>query len=223
MANENFCTWTDAHTFMRDCFAFSGTHLSEQRKLILLAQYLESPLELVMFSAISVAEKAMQLQPGHGADAWRDMRAARLARIDLQVAVPIGTYRADMVMEAKIDADDVEMPKVVIECDGFTFHDKTRDQAIRDRARDRYMQREGFVVARFAGDEIVEQPFACAFEVYDLVLRRVARVQRDAHPAGGWPMFKRGSQGAESGPPSLRWFDLQCVINGKPELTPEGT
>lgn len=44
---------------------------------------------------------------------------------------------------------------VVVECDGHDFHERTKEQAARDRKRDRRLQQLGYVVLRFTGSEIV--------------------------------------------------------------------
>ena len=60
---------------------------------------------------------------------------------------------------------------LVVEVDGHEFHDRTKDQAARDRRRDRDMIREGLRVVRFTGTEVVGQPEVCAAEVEVLLLR----------------------------------------------------
>lgn len=204
MKNDNFCNWADANNFMIECDVFAGGITG----LVDITQRLESPLEVVMLSAIMAAEKSLDFGADQRGDFMRLVIESRKFKFSTKAAVPIGTYRADLVVEAITDLYELNAARVVVECDGFNFHDRTRDQACRDRARDRYMQREGYVIARFAGDEIVERPFECAFDVYDLILRNALRVQRDAHPAGGWPIFTRGHDGQNNGPMSLEEFTL---------------
>ncbi len=42
----------------------------------------------------------------------------------------------------------------VIECDGHDFHERTKEQAQRDKKRDRELQAAGYKVFRFTGSEI---------------------------------------------------------------------
>jgi very-short-patch-repair endonuclease len=42
----------------------------------------------------------------------------------------------------------------VIECDGHDFHEKTKEQAQRDKQRDRDLATAGFVVMHFTGSEV---------------------------------------------------------------------
>lgn len=55
--------------------------------------------------------------------------------------------------------------KLVIECDGHEFHDKTRDQAKRDKSRDRNLLQLGYPVMRFTGSEIHANPLLYAEQV----------------------------------------------------------
>lgn len=81
---------------------------------------------------------------------------------------------------------------VVVECDGHDYHERTKEQASRDRSRDRRLQYHGHIVLRFTGAEIVRDTEACAAEVISLhnllnlgeVARVVARlVERANDPA----------------------------------------
>lgn len=55
--------------------------------------------------------------------------------------------------------------KIVVECDGHDFHERTKQQASRDRSRDRQLQTAGFTIFRFTGSELYRDPIACALEV----------------------------------------------------------
>lgn len=43
----------------------------------------------------------------------------------------------------------------MVECDGHNYHERTSEQAKRDRKRDRDLTSQGFTVVRFTGSEIV--------------------------------------------------------------------
>jgi hypothetical protein len=57
------------------------------------------------------------------------------------------------------------LSKLIVECDGHDFHERTKQQAARDRARDRVAQLEGLPILRFTGSEIWNDPPGCADEV----------------------------------------------------------
>lgn len=85
--------------------------------------------------------------------------------------VGIGPYRVDFALVAVAvshDADDPKkMPllKIAIECDGHDFHERTKEQAAHDRARDRYLQAAGLTVLRFTGSEIWRSAEGCRDEI----------------------------------------------------------
>jgi very-short-patch-repair endonuclease len=60
-----------------------------------------------------------------------------------------------------------ERQRIVIECDGHNFHERTKEQAAKDRSRDRALQQAGFRVFRFTGSEIYRDAFKCAAEVLE--------------------------------------------------------
>ncbi len=81
---------------------------------------------------------------------------------------PVLDYRADFVAGA------YQYPaggRVVIECDGHDFHERTKEQARHDRRRDRRMTAAGYRVLRFTGSEIYADAFACADEVLAQLIR----------------------------------------------------
>jgi very-short-patch-repair endonuclease len=47
--------------------------------------------------------------------------------------------------------------KICIYADGHTYHERTEEQALRDRNIDRELQNLGFIVLRFTGKEIRER------------------------------------------------------------------
>jgi very-short-patch-repair endonuclease len=59
---------------------------------------------------------------------------------------------------------------IAVECDGHDWHDLTKEQAVRDRQRDRYLQRCGYKILRFTGSELYAHPLLCALEVLQYVM-----------------------------------------------------
>lgn len=81
--------------------------------------------------------------------------------------VVVGKYRADFcVAVSRVKA----APMIaIVECDGHDFHEKTKHQAARDKARDRFMQTSGYPVLRFSGSEIWRDASSCALQVIDFL------------------------------------------------------
>lgn len=88
----------------------------------------------------------------------------------LQTQLPIEGFRADFVLTCCFGANH---HRVIVECDGHEFHERTKEQAKRDRSRDRVMTAAGHTVLRFTGSEIYADPKACAEQVAQIVTQRV--------------------------------------------------
>lgn len=202
----NLCSWRDANRFFGECAVFSGDDEIEQYRTLDLAHRLESPLEYVMLCAILAAKKRAKVTDKHGL-----MHNRQVIRI--RPAHPVGRYRADFLVTAENHGVTPAFAPVVVECDGFNYHDRTREQARYDRERDRYMLHRGLLVMRFTGEEITEAPFSCAAEVLSLAHGNVIHYDRDDPQDGEWPVFRRScAEGDDDGPPPLRLFRLQKNI-----------
>lgn len=59
--------------------------------------------------------------------------------------------------------------KLAIECDGHDYHERTKQQAKHDKERDRWLQGQGWFVARFTGSEIYKDPFEVVSKIGDIV------------------------------------------------------
>ena len=57
----------------------------------------------------------------------------------------------------------------LIECDGYEFHQKTKEQVENDNRRTRDLQLAGYEVIRFSGTEIYHRPYQCALEVKRII------------------------------------------------------
>jgi hypothetical protein len=60
---------------------------------------------------------------------------------------------------------------LIVECDGHDFHERTKEQVAKDRARDRSAVLEGIEVFRFTGSELWRDPIGCANQVIDWATR----------------------------------------------------
>lgn len=60
----------------------------------------------------------------------------------------------------------------IIECDGYEFHQKTKEQVEKDNERQRNLQEEGYEVIRFSGTEIYHKPYQCAMTIKNIILSR---------------------------------------------------
>jgi hypothetical protein len=63
--------------------------------------------------------------------------------------------------------------RLIIECDGHDFHERTKEQAAKDRSRDRAATIAGIDVLRFTGSEIWRDPWECAGQIITWANRAV--------------------------------------------------
>jgi very-short-patch-repair endonuclease len=61
------------------------------------------------------------------------------------------------------------VPIVVLECDGHQFHERTVQQASKDRKRDRDFLKYGIPILRFTGTDIVRQSAELAEEIAEFI------------------------------------------------------
>lgn len=80
---------------------------------------------------------------------------------------PISKYKIDFGVFGSLYRG--KTARVLVECDGHDFHEKTKEQAQKDKSRDRDLQSKGFSVLRFTGSEIFKNPAACAREVLTFI------------------------------------------------------
>ena len=101
-----------------------------------------------------------------------------MLRIELQAQ--LGDHRVDFLLTLEGSNRDsngrlqTASRRMVVECDGHDFHERTKPQAKRDRGRDRLLQSFGFLIFRYTGQEIWEDVFACATQALDALSEPVA-------------------------------------------------
>ena len=115
-------------------------------------------------SRVSCFEPRRPCDDEHEIGIWPGWQVALLAQL------PIDRYRVDFALSSSAAGDhrdDSPLPWiVVVECDGHEFHDRTKEQARRDKSRDRFLTAFGAKVMRFTGAEIYADADACAEEVF---------------------------------------------------------
>lgn len=82
----------------------------------------------------------------------------------------IGSYRVDFLIVVN---GQKGLKRLAIECDGHDFHEKTKQQAARDKRRDREILTNDVPIMRFTGSEIWNDPAACLEHVQEVISRMV--------------------------------------------------
>jgi very-short-patch-repair endonuclease len=80
----------------------------------------------------------------------------------------VGEPRVDFLISRHKD-DPEGRNLLAVELDGYDFHDRTREQATKDRRRERAIIRSGVPLLRFSGAEICREPRSCVLEVISFV------------------------------------------------------
>src|SRR6266702_6335093 len=133
----------------------------------------ESPIELLLGVALHHGLNALIPAAGRGKliflnDAQRSRKPFVAAQWEIVPQFIWENYRIDFA----IFVPALPYP-VFIECDGHDFHERTKEQAARDREKDRRIQAAGIPILRFTGSQIHADPIECGFEVYTFAARRL--------------------------------------------------
>jgi very-short-patch-repair endonuclease len=129
--------------------------LAAERRLISLV---ESPIEHRLLSGLRFWFR--ELDPGNGC--WR----CGELRLEPQYPALGGKYRPDFA----VFRDGADW-KIAIECDGHRWHEKTPDQAQRDKERDRALVYDGWTLLRFTGREIQRSLQRCCSDILDMAAK----------------------------------------------------
>lgn len=164
-------------------------HLCENWEILtaFCASQIEHELACEMFHRFTLIEQYWPFIIRPGEDRYPKMG------FSIQPQKRIGPYRADFAISHLVREGDTgsdgcysmdELPHVyhaqlVVECDGHDFHEKTKEQAARDKRRDRVFLQNGWPVARFTGSEIKNDPGRCAEEVIQ-ILNAMVDAEKDA-------------------------------------------
>lgn len=76
--------------------------------------------------------------------------------------IRIGPYTVDFLVTRTNRLDPSSAKHFVVECDGHDYHERTKEQAARDRKRDRELQTRGIPILRYTGSEIWASPIGVA-------------------------------------------------------------
>ena len=82
--------------------------------------------------------------------------------------VSVAKFRVDFMCHMRIEiprSSKLKHQFLAVECDGHEFHERTKAQAARDRARDRALLLRGVPSMRFTGAEIWADAYACVTQI----------------------------------------------------------
>lgn len=152
------------------------------RQIERVRELIESPIELVLFAAMVAEHKSWALDAwwfmDHREKSFEDMNkywayapgGVQEEGVYVWPQANVGAYRADFLLICRYYG---VTHLFVIECDGHEHHERTKEQASRDKSRDRWFTSRGFKMLRFTGSEIWRDPAACFEEIANAIQNAV--------------------------------------------------
>lgn len=147
-----------------------------------LVEVVESPIEKAMLFALCVSarERTSNVRykvNGHEFGDFTDFPDI----LTIEPQARLGEYRVDFLLtyrewypspnerhSTKSGSEVSELieshRRLIVECDGHDYHDRSKEQASRDRTRDRELKKIGFEVFRYTGSDIWKDPVMRARE-----------------------------------------------------------
>jgi Protein of unknown function (DUF559) len=167
---EDICS--RAEDLIQDEFNELSDQVSKLRNFLHLC---ESPAEQILVVALHhyftdaiINSHFQRMQATMDKD--RDCAGIFTAIFELQKPIKAfgSNYRADLfayVTRIWIGEKSPGWGELIIEVDGHDFHERTKQQASKDKQPDRHMILQGFKVMRFTGSEVYNDPIRCAEEI----------------------------------------------------------
>ena len=135
----------------------------------------KSPIESVLATAIQLtniqdcangADPIYKIVDAKTSEELKSISGNFLDRVVISRQIPIGKYKVDFLAVSTFFAGGAQATfMVVVECDGHDWHEKTKEQAAHDKARDRYFSINGYGVLRFTGSEIWDDANSCVEDI----------------------------------------------------------
>jgi very-short-patch-repair endonuclease len=151
MKSSDYPVWTDrvfeVAAQLRDDYVKNAVYEARsnyERTVGLLGRSCESPIEVLFLAAMipHVLRSYYRIYP----------------------QAQVQEKRVDFLITFLEGEGDYER-RIVVECDGHDYHERTAEQAEHDKSRDRNITAQGIPVFRFTGRELHRDPDACAEEV----------------------------------------------------------
>lgn len=90
----------------------------------------------------------------------------------IRAQAQIENRRVDFLIHA-FDHNNGTWRRLLVECDGHDYHERTKEQAAKDRSKDRLATLSGYDFFRFTGSEIWRDPWGCASQIGDWAARGI--------------------------------------------------
>lgn len=129
-----------------------------------------SPIEQLFYIALRVMCRAARERFCHDPEFVDGKPVFLDGGVFLTPQYKVGNYRVDFLVR-RIGFGRSAIPRdVIVELDGHEFHDKDKRQRSYEKARDRFLSRQGHTVLHYTGSDVVADPYRVAHEVLDTLL-----------------------------------------------------
>ena len=120
----------------------------------------ESPIEQIYFIALAIVREIKELN--------------FVIEPQYEIKCDSKKYYIDFaIIHYECFKDDLQDNfKLAIECDGYEFHQKTKEQVDKDNLREYDLKMKGFDILRFSGREIYNNPIKCAIKTINYIIEK---------------------------------------------------
>lgn len=118
------------------------------------AQYCDSPIEIILSIALNILTEG---------------------KLYFETQYEIETKNKKYIVDFLIFGDEFVNSflrknfQLIIECDGYEFHQKTKKQVDYDNQREYDLKMEKYEILRFSGSKIYNEPIKCAEEILNYI------------------------------------------------------
>ena len=122
--------------------------------ILLYCNYCDSPIEKILATALTIETKE---------------------KLYFEPQYEIQTKNKKYIVDFLIFGDEYINTflkkdfKLIIECDGYDFHQKTKKQVNYDNQREYDLKMEKYDILRFSGSKIYNEPIKCANEILNYI------------------------------------------------------
>lgn len=163
-----------------DIILRASQHLRDAVKENLDNVATESPIEELFFAAFIATMSAVSSLQGTAPNVVADGdRPEKIYMPDdgitiipqCRLSIDDITYRVDfLIIRKRSEYDTLDV--LAVECDGFEWHDRDKDQFIAERARNRNITLAGIPVVSITGAELLSNPMRHAQSVVEGIFRQ---------------------------------------------------
>lgn len=146
---------------LEDFIASHARYMANRLKLTLAC--CDSPLEQLLAMAI-LNKPYIEMQPRSH---WAGYPFASDGRLHIYLQYPTHINGRSCRLDFAFISSTIRLN---VEVDGHEFHERTKEQARRDRSRDRELTADGWTVLRFTGQEVWADALGCVDQIWNFTV-----------------------------------------------------